>query len=829
MTQKTKTLLTALILVFGMPLAHAQQSEPESVIQTETISIEADDTVAGLGTDVVIRGLTEQAILLVFPPVGAALEQNVRANEDRVHLAGKELDMAGVYALALERNGVQLEGSAEFEVLPDQLDVSNAALQATSDSFMADGQDEIVVRVILRDRYGNPITERPVSLISSRATDAIEARTPHTDESGEQQFTIRTYEPGSIIVRAVDLISGKTISSELPLQALSPSQSMGGSAQRTMYGSADRSQTAPQYNTRSNGITGRSLYGQVISFDVVDRFIIDVPADTQVNLDENLTLTAIDRDGRVVEDYTGIVELLSTDQNAILPSFGEVQFRGADLGRKTLVLGLRFATPGEHIIYAKDTRDQSITGEAVINVIGDIATIPEQNIEIISPEKDTMVNSRDIVIEGKAPPYVNLIITGGTEDVYGESDADGYFAISVSLHPDQMDHTLRVRDEGGRHDSGNLRLKLDIEPPEILMFKITPERSVEGGDVLVTARVQDNSGIIGNITVTVNEEEHTLTPASESGSYQVLFVTNERGTYQPRLRVSDSAGNISEMLGELEVGSKSLPIVQNLQATAQPNAINLEWDELEVMEGEEPIDGYRLYVGESEADFPFTFETVEPLAEVGGLKPGTRYFFAVTAFRDEQESESKSGVVSATPLGLSLEVIPGNSSLMLKWTKLKDIPLQSFKLEYGAEPGVFTEKRSLNGDLVSYTIRDLLNDITYYVRLTPITTTGEVLDELAVEGEGTPTSALGGFQPGPADPIPHGLGTTLQPPLHSGAPPPLQPSTGIPAMGWWVVIAAIGGLGMYVRQRRRSFRTTEVFLQDMHKRYNSNAVCNQLG
>jgi len=329
----------------------------------------------------------------------------------------------------------------------------------------------------------------------------------------------------------------------------------------------------------------------------------------------------------------------------------------------------------------------------------------------------------------------------------------------------------------------------------------------------------------------VGEAEYALTPASETGSYQVLFAVNERGTYQPLLTVSDSAGNSVEMLGALDVLSKALPRVQNLRATAQPNAIKLEWDRVALAEDEEPIDGYRLYVGESASDFPFTFETAEPFAEVGGLKPGTRYYFAVTAFRGEQESDRKSEVVSATPLGLSLEVTAGNASLMLQWTKLKDIPLQSFKLEYGVEPGVFTEQRSLNGDLVNYTIRDLLNDITYYVRLTPITTTGEALTELAVEGEGTPTSALGGFQPGPADPIPLGLGSIVQqetPPLHTGAPPPQQPSTGIPVTGW-VLIAAIGGLGVWIRQRRRSLRTTEQFLQGMHQRYNAEAAWTQLG
>jgi hypothetical protein len=187
------------------------------------------------------------------------------------------------------------------------------------------------------------------------------------------------------------------------------------------------------------------------------------------------------------------------------------------------------------------------------------------------------------------------------------------------------------------------------------------------------------------------------------------------------------------------------------------------------------------------------------------------------------ESENKSEVIEVIPLGLSLTVTPGNGSLTLEWTTLsEDIPLSGFILEYGVEPEALTEKRMLNGDQTTFTLRDLLNDITYHLKLTPVTVTGEILIDTAAEGEGTPTSSLGGFHPGPSDPIPEGLGSLITDPtpeitLHDGAPQ--QPTTGFPALRWWILLAGILGAGAWYRQRRRSIRATDAFMQTMHAQY----------
>ena len=87
------------------------------------------------------------------------------------------------------------------------------------------------------------------------------------------------------------------------------------------------------------------------------------------------------------------------------------------------------------------------------------------------------------------------------------------------------------------------------------------------------------------------------------------------------------------------------------------------------------------------------------------------------------------------------EIDPEDSALFLEWAFPEEKPLSSFLLEYGAEKGTYTERRVLNGALRAFTLRDLLNGVTYYVRLTPVATTGDVLSDLSAVNAGAPEAA----------------------------------------------------------------------------------------
>jgi hypothetical protein len=303
------------------------------------------------------------------------------------------------------------------------------------------------------------------------------------------------------------------------------------------------------------------------------------------------------------------------------------------------------------------------------------------------------------------------------------------------------------------------------------------------------------------------------------------------------VQLTDSAGNISETRVQLSVSAQALQTVTGVRVSPKIEQIDLSWTPLE-----DPIvEGYRIYIGTEPKNYSSYLDSPDPRggATVGGLKPGTTYYFAVTALAGDRESGSKSIEVTAIPLGLKLDVTPQDGALLIEWSALdEDTPLSSFKLEYGVEDGNLTEIRMLNGDLRAYTLRDLLNDVNYFLRLTPITTTGDMLKDLAADGQGSPAATGGGFHPTAADPVPFGVigsgigsgngngngpssapGAPSIPPsgtVHSGAPS--TPDVGFPPIVWWIA-GAFSVAAYYLQmQRRKTMRMTLEFLQSMEQR-----------
>jgi hypothetical protein len=141
------------------------------------------------------------------------------------------------------------------------------------------------------------------------------------------------------------------------------------------------------------------------------------------------------------------------------------------------------------------------------------------------------------------------------------------------------------------------------------------------------------------------------------------------------------------------------------------------------------------------------------------------------------------------------------------------LPLSSFQLDYGTDANSYTETRTLNGALRDFTIRDLINGVPYYIRLTPITVTGEKLIDLSAKGQGMPSG--NGFHAGPNDPVPGNLGTTPG----GVTPAPSNPSSGLPT-SVWIGIAFLGLLvAVYGWHRQHKMRHAQAFLDAIQSQY----------
>ena len=761
----------------------------------------ADDTIAGLGATIELSALAANSnvTVIVQTPNGEALSLPSQADSKGdaiVAVKARDTEYAGLYSVEAFVAGKTVAGPVDFEVLPDTVDTAASDIRVLTLSIEADGEDEAEVVVTLRDRFGNPLPGRPVTLVPSRGADIVRTITLQTDARGAQRFGVSTEKPGIIAIRALDLLSGFAISDSAQIEAGS-----------MVGGEVAQSRIAP-------ASYGSALRAQLGEFDIIDSFKIIAPATLETGVEApKITIQAVDQDGNVVQDYVGTI-LFSTpdDPESQLPLFDKYTFKESDQGQKEFNLVIKFNTDGMQMLRVEDENDSRIFGEETIDVTGS-SHGAGGDILITNYKNGDIINTTDIVLEGTAPKSTTLIVEGGLAETEGTAKGDGTFAIPLTLDPTKKDFTIVIRDEVGRSESEPLTLKLDNTPPTIEAVEFSPQKPATNEKILIMVVSEP-----GLASVTVKPDQATAEVSlvenqAKPGTYQGFFnAATEPGAMQPVIRAVDSAKNATELRSILTIGEQGLPKVVNVKAEPGVNAVTLMWDAV----GTE-VTGYRIYVGESPVNFLYTLDTGRPTtkATVAGLSSGKIYYFAITALKGPLEGAEKSDIVQAQVLGLQLEVKPQDSALLLGWPTLStQVPLSSFLLEYGTEPDKFTEQRLINGQLRTYLLKDLLNGVTYYLRLTPVTVTGEQLKDLAATGEGTPNGT--GFNASPDDPIPFDPSKLPTPPKGG-----TLSQQGIPSFLFLGAfgLAALGAAAAYWHRRR--LRHSEVFLRKIQSRYST--------
>ena len=779
-------------------------------------TIDVRDSVAGLSLAIDLYGFEPGAdmSLVVRPPYGEDVIVPVRVDARggaMATLRAEEMEIAGRYEAFAERKGA-VGARAVFEVFPDSFDARSSLIQVRTFAIEPNGRDETIVTVAARDRFGNPLPGRPMSLVAGRSRDRVDALDQETDSRGEQRFAVSTTQPGTIGLRAVDLLSGTPLDAAASIEAGS---AVGGDRYAYESNYAYDSYYDPY-----------SYTAQLADTRLIDRFEIVAPDTMTAGVEaQQITIRAVDGAGNVVERYTNTVRFSAPDDPlAVLPGLNRTyKFEGRDRGQRTFALSLRFGTPGPQTLRVEDIADPSIKGEKVIQVTGGSSSAGSQKIVITSHKDGETVGSEKIVLKGKGPAFVNLTVTGGIDDRRGDTNRDGEFEIPVELNPAQRDFTLRVRDESGRHDSGNLHLILDNAGPEIESVTFNPERPSEGTQ---TVAVVKSEGGLSSVTMQITDpktnakQEFTLVPneAAGSGTYQGIFTAPAAGAYQPLVKAVDAAGNATELRTTLAVGAVGLPTVQKLRADSRARAVELKWDAVA-----ENVDQYRIYVGEDEDDFAYTLETgkVTTKATIAGLVPGKVYYFAVTALKDELESREKSNVVSGQALGLGLTATEGDGWINAQWTLLpRELNVVGYRLDFGVDPKRFQSQVLLPRDDDSHVLTDLINGVAYYIRVTPVALSGASLADLAETVKAVPDGD--GFRAAPYDPYDRPTVTVEDDPLpdepfHGGAPS--QPATGLPEWIWWLAGSAALLVGYVQWSHRRSQRVTEAFLRAMQDQY----------
>lgn len=815
MRSKIFSIIVLVGLMIPSPLIAA--GLPAVALGAKVGRVTVPTTIAGLEAQVDMVGFVANTNLElhIVGPSGDDSALPTRSNAAgavQVSVPEALTEEAGSYSAYVQTDD-GIAARTSFAVLPDRMDTGASAIESDVNAITPDGRTEATVTVTLIDKFGNPLSGRPVELISSRPEDHIEALTQATDDMGQEHFSVRTLKPGNIVLRAMDLLSGTTVGSSFEIDADDGSLPTGGPS------APARSNFLAQATDPGIGTNPPSsnAAGSADSFEIT----LD-PSVPKVNEVLNLKIRALDADGNVAQGYTGTVTLEAKDDpGASLPGFGEghgtVKFTAKNQGVRRIPLSVSFSQAGRPELLAIDKSDPAnlIQGKITVTVSGGREGPTEgKKIEILSHRDGGGVTGTNILLEGIGPVYSGLIASGGMEDAEGDTDVKGRFSIPVSLDPALNRYTLRVRDASRGYDSGPIVLTRDNVPPQV-QFVFEPNPAKQDSIVTLTARSEPH---LQEVTFLMENQNLRLSESVENpGTYQVMFTAPAQGQYQAKVTGIDGAGNAADVSGPLIVGPRDLPSVQDVKAEPALSGVKLSWTGVDESEA---VNSYIVYVGTGATDLSSSLDTGDLRTGVAvmGLKAGQPYYFAV-AIKKGNRQGPKSTIVTAVPTGLALNAEGADGSVRLQW-KYPDERVSSYVLQYGIEPGKFTEKRTIIGSQEGvFMMKDLLSGVTYYVRITPVSLTGELLTEVAAQTQVTVSAAKPGFHAGPEDPVKNvpKPGEALPDIVHKGAPS--TPDSGISSMILFALAAASTAAFVIGWHRKRTALKTHEFLRAMETRY----------
>lgn len=779
-----------------------------AVLAAESCSVTAPDTIAGLGTEVTIAGCESGAstLLIVQSPDNQNYTQTITLDNTGNAVSpipSQSLTVSGHYAVTVAGK------TSSFSVLPDRADDSQSTLIVSPKSIDADGRDTATVTAILRDRYENPVDNRPLALIASRLSDEVTAQSKQTDSTGRFLWTVRSTEGGVTNLTVYDVVGGRQMKLKTALTVGRTKSILGASLAASLGQGGDATTTAD------------------LASEVIDRFELSLPQNaTDIKANElfGLEIRAM-RGADVARGYIGTLIVKSSDPDAVLPKQGQdprnpnkgsIEMRGVDQGERKVPLAFMLRNGSTQTIEVSDSNDPTFVGKITLNVVQANGPVGDNSITILDPKDRSYVRGGPILLQGHAPSLINLKVKGGSDITSGESDQEGVFRISVPINPADKEVTLFVVSENGAYESNPVHILIDNTPPVIESITLDPPEAKVAEQATITVKSE-----AGLNAVIASVQEQTITLQEGSGGVYAGILTSpvKSGIYDITVTAKDPAENSSSMLTKWKVGPTLLPTVQGVTAEGLPGAVSVQWSAIEGFDVAE----YKIYVAlqDDPENVLYSIGTKKPTtaAKIRDLPLGKTYLFSLTMIGvDGTESPEKSEPASASPLGLDLRATAGKDSLLLEWTPMPSLPLDHYVLEYGTEPGVYTERRSVNGLSSSTVLRDLIGGVTYEVKLTPVTVTGKELTELAAIAHGTPTSD--GFVAGNAEAVPSDMighpGAPLQPTLDRV---PENTGSGVPSMTAGIVFVSAIALAFYWLKARKEKRRVDAFLQTIGQRY----------
>lgn len=609
-----------------------------------------------------------------------------------------------------------LENSFDASGGPVQESIStqHSALAANAEIIIIE-QDPLILTATLRDQAGQPLSDRAVTLKSSRASDEIQKIDPTTGINGEARFIVEAQTAGVSKFTAIDENSGATVLAQPSIVFLEANETVENSLL-----SADVSSLWEDSSNVLNQI-------KVISF----------PENPKVNEPYDLAIALHSSNGELLEAFTGEVRFQSSDSETVLPQ--NYTFTDLDRGVHTFAGGLTFINPGTTTLTI--ATDDAETVELTVEVLGEL-TEAEKPL-IITPADDFLTNQK-FTVTGTATPNTNLaFLLNDQVALIGEADSTGSFEFETD--PAHGSHRIAVALLDSSEQLGAIsaekNIEVDKEPPVLK----------ESLEFTVGAHLE-----LGNSTQIIFKSETALPVAeAEIGSEKITFRENspetytaeftatEVGTFDIQLELQDIAGNSTLLtdLAEIEVTYPEPELtIFDLELIPRNQKIQLNFDP---PHNQAEVNYYQIFYGEDENALENIFQTPDngTAWEIINLDNEVFYFFKIFSYNADGRLNGFSEIHTGTPQSqTNLQAQACENAVKLNWRPKQKIAY--WQIAYGLKSQEPTEFRTLSpadSDNNQYEIKDLINGITYFFSLKGFDENNQlILDALDEEVSATP-------------------------------------------------------------------------------------------
>ena len=583
--------------------------------------------------------------------------------------------------------------------------VATAAISATKSSLRAGdeigyvGQNASTVTATLRDESGQPLAGHKVSLISSRATDNVRGIQANTNANGEAIFSVAAGEEGVSSLTAIDQTSGVTIAERPRVVFLKWAGGIGGDLLRSDVLAESDPVVAPDKQIAAT-----------------------FPSSTTADSPSDIAVSVTDLSGIPIETFAGTISFASSDPLAVLPR--DYTFTELDRGSHTFANAVTFTTLGLQSVTV-DSGDTTIS-PATLSVTVQGATNVAAAPVVTSPDDGALINGV-VTLLGITEANSNLAVFIDSQFfIEGSSDGEGTFLIDLNLTDGDYELTLALlgADSSVGELSEPVRVTIDTAAPVLTDISIDPGNKVQVG---TTAKViVQSEAALASATLKVAGDVLPLTEA-EAGIYTVELEAAVLGTYSLNVELADSAGNVGNYPEATVLLVENALTIKDVQTTPRDGRIDLRW-EPPINHAE--IDHYSIYYGTVAENLDHVFNTLDNRTAwyIGDLQNDTVHYFQVNSLDAAGKNSGHSEVVQATPSAV-LVGTGCDSKILLSWKTSDDPAITGYRLDYGIASRSYVESRVLpdGTDRTQWEIRDLINDVPYFIALRGTNGFGEVV------------------------------------------------------------------------------------------------------